>query len=254
MRPRERALINRLKEIVEFVEGMGKGTAVIENGDCLSYEDSKRIRAITGAHSTMIATAAEANPTVFSPTPLADVESTLVPSYLRLGKYLDNHWSSTKFCAAQFKGAHIIGTKADTTAIHQELAKAKGYDDVALLAGQWVGEQDFAEIVQAIESREGRRPIIVEAFRPPNLTASTPSVVVEAEKVENAMVDGSDVDDTVKTPQNSHSPDPSVLCAPLGPANELRVPIPAFISGQDAPTPTPSQNTEVSSFTTCKQD
>lgn len=48
MRPREQALIDRLKEIVDFVEGMGKGIAVIENGDCVSYEDSKRIRAITG--------------------------------------------------------------------------------------------------------------------------------------------------------------------------------------------------------------
>ncbi len=54
MRPRERALINRLKEIVEFVEGMGKGTAVIENGDCLSYEDSKRIRAITGERTPTV--------------------------------------------------------------------------------------------------------------------------------------------------------------------------------------------------------
>jgi len=48
MRPRERALIERLKGIVEFVENMGKGTAVIENGDCLNFEDAKRIRDITG--------------------------------------------------------------------------------------------------------------------------------------------------------------------------------------------------------------
>lgn len=32
----------------------------------------------------MIATAAESNPSVFSPTPLVDLESTLVPSYIRL--------------------------------------------------------------------------------------------------------------------------------------------------------------------------
>lgn len=50
MRPREKALIERMKEIVEFVEGMGKGIAVIENGDCVSWEDSKRIRKITGGH------------------------------------------------------------------------------------------------------------------------------------------------------------------------------------------------------------
>ena len=48
MRPREKALVERLKEIVDFVEGMGKGIAVIENGDCTGYEDAKRIRAMTG--------------------------------------------------------------------------------------------------------------------------------------------------------------------------------------------------------------
>lgn len=32
----------------------------------------------------MIATAAEANPTCFSPTPLADLEQTLIPAYMRL--------------------------------------------------------------------------------------------------------------------------------------------------------------------------
>lgn len=49
MRPREKALIERMREIVEFVEGMGKGVAVIENGDCLGLEDSKRVREITGS-------------------------------------------------------------------------------------------------------------------------------------------------------------------------------------------------------------
>lgn len=48
MRPREKALIGRMREIVEFVENMGKGVSVIENGDCLSREDAIRIRNITG--------------------------------------------------------------------------------------------------------------------------------------------------------------------------------------------------------------
>lgn len=48
MRPREKALVERLREIVDFVEGLGKGIAVIENGDCVSFEDAKRIREMTG--------------------------------------------------------------------------------------------------------------------------------------------------------------------------------------------------------------
>lgn len=48
MRDKDAALIGRLQEIVEFVEKMGKGIAVIENGDCEGYEDAKRVRETTG--------------------------------------------------------------------------------------------------------------------------------------------------------------------------------------------------------------
>jgi tRNA-dihydrouridine synthase 2 len=50
MRDRDRALVERLREIVQFVEGMGKGVAVVENGDCLGWEDAKRVRRITGGY------------------------------------------------------------------------------------------------------------------------------------------------------------------------------------------------------------
>src|SRR5712671_927090 len=84
MRPRERALIHRLKGIVDFVKGLGRDVAVIENGDCVGFEDARRIRAVTGADSVMIATAAEANPTVFSPAPLTSLEDAFILPYLRL--------------------------------------------------------------------------------------------------------------------------------------------------------------------------
>ena len=57
MRPREKALVERLREIVDFVEGMDRGIAVIENGDCVSFEDSKRIRAMTGIVQSCCVTA-----------------------------------------------------------------------------------------------------------------------------------------------------------------------------------------------------
>jgi tRNA-dihydrouridine synthase 2 len=84
MRPRERALISRLKEIVDFIRGLDCDVAIIENGDCEGFENARQIRAITGADSVMIATAAEANPTVFSPTPLMSLEDTFILPYLRL--------------------------------------------------------------------------------------------------------------------------------------------------------------------------
>lgn len=48
-RQREPAHIDRLRAIVELVEGMGRDVAVIENGDCQGYEDALRIRQITSA-------------------------------------------------------------------------------------------------------------------------------------------------------------------------------------------------------------
>ena len=48
MREKDRAVIERLRGIVEFVESMGKGIAVIGNGDCLGWEDAQRVRRVTG--------------------------------------------------------------------------------------------------------------------------------------------------------------------------------------------------------------
>ena len=53
MRMREKATIERLREIVKFVERMGNGTAVIKNSNCLGYEDSKRVRQVTGVSSSL---------------------------------------------------------------------------------------------------------------------------------------------------------------------------------------------------------
>jgi tRNA-dihydrouridine synthase 2 len=99
MRQGEAALVNRLGEIVDFVHTLGVDIAVVENGDCKGWVDATRVKKLTGAcspctrprltlspgaSSVMIATAAESNPSCFSSTPLVDVESTLIPSYLRL--------------------------------------------------------------------------------------------------------------------------------------------------------------------------
>ncbi|KAF7302854.1 tRNA-dihydrouridine synthase 2 [Mycena kentingensis (nom. inval.)] len=154
MRDRDAALVGRLREIVEFVEGMGKGIAVIENGDCTGAEDAKRIRELTGAHSVMIARAAESNPSCFSPTPLVDVEKTFTPAYLRLAQYLDNNWGLTKFCVSQFKGKHIDCTKGDQKRYRDIIHVSKEFGDgLKEIVGDWTGEADFKEIVESIEAR-----------------------------------------------------------------------------------------------------
>lgn len=48
MRPREVALIERLKDIVDFVESLGVDVPVVANGDCQGWEDAMRVKMITG--------------------------------------------------------------------------------------------------------------------------------------------------------------------------------------------------------------
>ncbi|PBL00246.1 FMN-linked oxidoreductase [Armillaria gallica] len=209
MRDRDAALIQRLKEIVDFVEGLGKGIAVIENGDCLGAEDAKRVREVTGAHSVMIARAAEANPSCFSNTPLTDVEETLVPDYLRLSRYLNAHWSVTKFCVSQFKGQHVNYTKKQEHALREGVVRSRSFDEVEHIVGSWTGEQVFRDIAAAIEARPPRR------------------IEYEAE------TDG-DV-----TPHGTQNPEPPTLNAPFL-TEFTRTALPALISGRDPLTPTPS--------------
>lgn len=143
-------------------------------------------------------------------------------SYLRWSQaeYLGNHWSLTKFCAAQFRGTRVGVSKADMIALKQALAKAKGYHDLDAIVGIWDGEQEFDAIKDAIESRDGRRPVFRAA-------ASEAKVITDEAS-------------GLQTPPNRKGLDLSLLLAPLAPANELRMPIPALVSGIDEVTPTPT--------------
>lgn len=53
MRDKDRAVVERLREIVDFVAGLGKNIAVIENGDCTGLDDAKRIRELTGGFAIL---------------------------------------------------------------------------------------------------------------------------------------------------------------------------------------------------------
>ncbi|KAJ7597840.1 FMN-linked oxidoreductase [Mycena floridula] len=183
MRDKDHARIDRLREIVDFVEGMGKGIAVVENGDCTGFRDAKRVREVTGAHSVMIARAAEANPSCFSPTPLLDPEQTLIPAYLRLARYCQNHWALTKFCTAAFKGSHSTQTKKDQIAVRQRIIAAKGFDELEDMVGSWTGAEELEEIAKALAARPSRiscQP--VESDTP--LLFFTPTAVESVEATE----------------------------------------------------------------------
>ena len=139
---------------------------------------------------------------------------------------------------------HTLGSRAEQSSAHIEIARCKDYGDAApLVVNMWNGQEEFEEIVHAIQSREGRTPHIIEAETSTAAESAAPASV-------SSTASGSNSDSEnqperaleaagFKTPVCSHSPDPAILRAPLLPSNESQMPIPAFISGRDAPTPTP---------------
>ncbi|EMD30861.1 hypothetical protein CERSUDRAFT_163673 [Gelatoporia subvermispora B] len=252
-RMREAAQIERLREIVQFVEGMGRGIAVIENGDCLGWEDAKRVREVTGAHSAMIATAAEANPTCFSPRPLADLELTFIPNYIRLSKYIKNHWASTKFCTSQFKGAHLEAQRADLTRVRKALMSAKSYEDMDEYCKPWNGEEEWRAIVDAIEARGGRPQRSAQAMQTQvaggadaSSAQSQPQAEPSSQAVDSALQSQSRSTSSAASPAPSvHTPpnaplEADPLLAPRAPMHTVLMPVPPLVSSEDAQTPTPA--------------
>jgi len=218
MRDKDKAVIERLRGIVDFVNAKGKEIAVIENGDCLGWEDAKRVRSVTRAHSVMIARAAESNPSCFSTEPLKDVERNLWPAYLRLAKYLDNHWSLTKFCVAQFKGSRMEVNKAESHDLRQKIARAKNYSEMRDVMGDLSGEEEFQAIVNTLEGcppREHRMVLPVDDQR--ELSPVSEYLTVTPQGTQNPEPPGSgapflpnDFDKTLPFPNyNATSPTPS---------------------------------------------
>ena len=88
MRNGERAILERLKAVVDCVRSMKDDNgnpldvAVLANGDAEGWSDAPRIREITGADGVMVATKAEENPSCFSEQ-MVGVEE-LVIQYLKI--------------------------------------------------------------------------------------------------------------------------------------------------------------------------
>ncbi|KAF5377141.1 hypothetical protein D9757_008797 [Collybiopsis confluens] len=245
MRDRERAMIERLKEVVELVNvKMGKDIAVIENGDAQGAVDAVRIRKATGCSSVMIARAAEANPTCLSTTPLVDIHQTLVPSYLRLCKYLDNHWALTKFCLSQFRSAQTQpGGKLEEKRVRETIVKARSYDELVDIVGAWTGEEDMKEIIKAIEARDDQHIRFTEVEMDETDTADPlPSLLASVVAAAKSASGGEFI-----TPPATQNPHPPASGAPLDTEGDVYRPagmrgmrgfVPALIAGQDPATPT----------------
>jgi len=101
MRPRERAIRDQLRMIGAVCRS--HGVACLMNGDVTSREEGLRLAEEYGVDGAMIATAAEANPSVFRPKERGGLAPwrELATEYLRLAMSVENKWGNTKFLLSQ---------------------------------------------------------------------------------------------------------------------------------------------------------
>ncbi|KAJ2745410.1 tRNA-dihydrouridine synthase 2 [Coemansia sp. BCRC 34490] len=97
MRPREKALWDRLNSVVN---GVPDHLPVILNGDVFAYVDVERAKEITGATSVMTARGAAANPSIFRPDGTIDTIETVV-EYVRMAVRTRNPFHNTKYALLQ---------------------------------------------------------------------------------------------------------------------------------------------------------
>ena len=125
-------------------------------------------------------------------------------------------------------------TRADLLKIRERITIAKDYADFASMVETWTGEEEFAQIVEAIEKRGSQRaPVQV-------LTQTSHDVAKDGEEADAATGPEDAQRNELKTPPGQPVDPASMLRAPLMPANSARVAIPAFVSQEDVPTPTPT--------------
>ena len=104
-------------------------------------------------------------------------------------------------------------TKTQAKKCREPLARAKNYDDVNEIVGSWTGEDEFREIVAAIEARS---------------------------RYYHHQEEGAPVDEMpLRTPPGTANPEPPGSGAPFGPSNE-RIPLPSLLSGHGLLSPTPT--------------
>lgn len=124
MRPREPALLHRLRDIVDFMRP--HHIPVIANGDCFSIEDAPRIKELTGVSSIMVARGAERNPSCFAES-LEDPIAQVCPLFVRVASAVGAPPANAKYClnAMDFAATKVKRAKAARSASKQTLSRAK---------------------------------------------------------------------------------------------------------------------------------
>lgn len=143
MRPRERAIREQLRMIADICRD--EGVACLMNGDVKNRDEALQLAKEFGADGAMIATAAEANSSVFR----TEAEGGLQPwrevvyEYMKLALEVDNKWGNTKFLLSQLMPGKLQ--------IYKDLSGCKGY----LKACQMLEFDDLYDQAREVDERLG---------------------------------------------------------------------------------------------------
>lgn len=136
MRPREKALLERINEVVETVrEETQSKMPVCHNGDSWDYAEAQTIMKASGVTSSMLARGPEKNPSCFRPGPPASVVDEIVPKWLKYAVCFDNPIGNTKYClnVLDWQASRPSTLRrSDLTAVKEAVARAKTAEDMCL--------------------------------------------------------------------------------------------------------------------------
>lgn len=132
MRPREKALLERINEVVDTVrEETGGKMPVCHNGDSWDYHEAQTIMKNANVTSSMLARGPEKNPSCFSPEAPASIVDEIVPKWLKYAVMLDNHIGNTKYCLNVLDWNSSKGLKKDQIIkVKESIAKCKTLEDM----------------------------------------------------------------------------------------------------------------------------
>lgn len=134
MRPREAALLDRIKEVVDTVaEETGGRVPVCHNGDSWGYEDAQVIMQNGKVTSSMLARGPEKNPSCFSPGPRKSIPDVIWPKWMKYAAAFENHMGNTKYCmgALDWTG-HTKGAKrAEILKVKESVQQCKDYESMS---------------------------------------------------------------------------------------------------------------------------
>ncbi len=143
MRPRERAIRDQLRMIAEICrEG---GVACLMNGDVKDRDEALQLVQEYGVDGAMIATAAEANSSVFRTQEEGGLLTwkEVVSEYMKTALEVENKWGNTKFLLSQ-----LMPGKAE---VYRQVVGCKSYRQVC----EVLELDDLAHLAKEVDERIG---------------------------------------------------------------------------------------------------